>query len=101
MPTYQYHCDTCGVVFDRLQRFTDDPLTECPECNGHVHRVIHPVGIIFKGKGFYCTDNKKSYSPTLPGNREDTGKSDSEKTEKTENKSEVKSEKFDSSPTDE
>jgi putative FmdB family regulatory protein len=65
MPIYLYECDTCGIRFERLQRMSDDPLTECPECDGHVHRVIQPVGIIFKGSGFYITDNRQVSSPTL------------------------------------
>ena len=66
MPIYLYQCDTCGVRFERLQRMTAEPLTECPECeDGHVHRIIQPVGIIFKGSGFYITDNRQLSSPTL------------------------------------
>lgn len=65
MPIYQYECDTCGVRFERMQRMSEDPLTECPECDGKVHRVIQPVGIIFKGSGFYITDNRQVSSPTL------------------------------------
>jgi putative FmdB family regulatory protein len=65
MPIYQYECDTCGVRFERMQRMSDEPLTECPECDGKVHRVIQPVGIIFKGSGFYITDNRQVSSPTL------------------------------------
>lgn len=44
---------------------SDDPLEQCPECDGHVHRVIQPVGVIFKGSGFYITDNRQVSSPTL------------------------------------
>jgi hypothetical protein len=44
---------------------SDDPLTDCPECSGQVHRVIQPVGVIFKGSGFYITDNRQVSSPTL------------------------------------
>jgi putative FmdB family regulatory protein len=51
--------------FERLQRMSDDALTECPECDGQVHRVIQPVGVIFKGSGFYITDNRQVSSPTL------------------------------------
>ena len=65
MPTYEYKCDECGIVFERFQHFSADPLKTCPECGGGVHRVIHPVGVIFKGKGFYVTDNKGK-SSTLP-----------------------------------
>jgi putative FmdB family regulatory protein len=65
MPIYLYQCDSCGIRFERLQRMSDDALTDCPECDGHVHRVIQPVGIIFKGSGFYITDNRQVSSPTL------------------------------------
>jgi putative FmdB family regulatory protein len=65
MPIYLYQCDSCGVRFERLQRMSDDALTECPECDGSVHRVIQPVGVIFKGSGFYITDNRQVSSPTL------------------------------------
>lgn len=59
MPTYQYKCDACGVRFERFQHFSEEPLKLCPECDGPVRRVIQPVGVIFKGSGFYVTDNKK------------------------------------------
>ena len=65
MPIYLYECDSCGVRFERLQRMSAEPLTHCPECDGEVHRVIQPVGIIFKGSGFYITDNRQVSSPTL------------------------------------
>lgn len=65
MPIYLYQCDSCGVRFERVQRMSEDPLTDCPECNGQVHRVIQPVGVIFKGSGFYITDNRQVSSPTL------------------------------------
>ena len=67
MPIYVYQCDSCGVTFERQQSFSDTPLTDCPECDGHVHRVIQPVGIVFKGSGFYVTDNRAKSSTTLPG----------------------------------
>lgn len=65
MPIYLYECASCGVRFERLQRMTDEPVTVCPECEGPVHRVIQPVGIIFKGSGFYVTDNRQGSSSTL------------------------------------
>ncbi len=74
MPIYLYECDSCGVRFERMQRMSADPLTECPECDGHVHRVIQPVGVIFRGSGFYITDNRQVSSPTLAPAKE-TGKS--------------------------
>jgi putative FmdB family regulatory protein len=65
MPIYLYECASCGVRFERLQRMSDEPLTVCPECKGPIHRVIQPVGIIFKGSGFYVTDNRQRSSSTL------------------------------------
>ena len=60
MPIYEYKCEN-GHVFDVMQRMSDDPLTECVECGAPVKKVLQPVGISFKGSGFYSTDydNKK------------------------------------------
>jgi putative FmdB family regulatory protein len=59
MPIYTYRCEHCGVQFDRRQRFSDDPLTVCPECDTETLRKVYlPVGIVFKGSGFYATDNR-------------------------------------------
>ena len=66
MPTYVYECSDCGVRFERLQSYSDATLKECPECGGQVHRVIQPVGVIFKGSGFYVTDNKGKSSTAIP-----------------------------------
>jgi putative FmdB family regulatory protein len=75
MPIYEYECEQCGVRFERLQRMADEPLTECPECCGHVHRVMQPVGVIFKGSGFYVTDNRgKSSTGIPPKKKEEEGK---------------------------
>lgn len=71
MPIYEYECEQCGVRFERLQRMSDAPLTDCPECNGHIHRVMQPVGIIFKGSGFYVTDNKGKSSTGIPVKKKD------------------------------
>lgn len=81
MPTYEYKCDECGIHFDRFQHFSEDPLKTCPECGGSVHRVIHPVGIVFKGKGFYVTDNRSDTRSLTP--KSDSGKSDDKKEEST------------------
>lgn len=70
MPIYEYECENCGVRFERTQHMTDEPLTICPECNGHVHRVFQPVGIIFKGSGFYVTDNRGKSSTSVPSSKE-------------------------------
>ncbi len=66
MPIYEYECEHCGVRFEKMQRMADPVLTDCPECGGHIHRVMQPVGIIFKGSGFYVTDNKSKSSTGIP-----------------------------------
>jgi putative FmdB family regulatory protein len=48
------------VRFERVQKFSDEPITVCPECHGDVHRLIGPVGVVFKGSGFYVNDSRKS-----------------------------------------
>ena len=61
MPIYTYRCESCGVQFDRKQHFDDDPLTVCPECQTETLRKVYlPVGIVFKGSGFYSTDNRSA-----------------------------------------
>jgi putative FmdB family regulatory protein len=60
MPLYQYQCTECGVRFERHQHFDETPLSVCPECEGEVRRVIGPVGIVFKGAGFYAIDSRKN-----------------------------------------
>ena len=66
MPAYEYECEQCGVRFERLQRMSDAAVTICPECGGHVHRVMQPVGVIFKGSGFYVTDHRGKSSTGIP-----------------------------------
>lgn len=56
MPTYLYECENCGR-FEEFQKITAEPLSECPHCGGEVKRIIGQPGIIFKGSGFYSTDN--------------------------------------------
>jgi putative FmdB family regulatory protein len=63
VPTYQYACTSCGEQIEAVQRFTDDPLTVCPACGGGLRKVFSPVGIVFKGSGFYRTDSRKSVVP--------------------------------------
>jgi putative FmdB family regulatory protein len=60
MPLYTYRCNECNHEFQVRQRMVDDPLTECPVCNGGVRRIVSSVGVVFKGSGFYVTDNRSS-----------------------------------------
>lgn len=78
MPVYEYECDSCSLRFEKTQRFSDDPLRSCPRCGESVHRVIQPVGVIFKGSGFYVTDNRGKSSTMPPAKREGEGKGESE-----------------------
>jgi putative FmdB family regulatory protein len=67
VPTYAYACTVCDHRFDAVQSFSDDALTECPECAGRLRKVFGAVGIHFKGSGFYATDSKKSGSAAKAG----------------------------------
>ena len=58
MPTYQYRCADCGRELEVVQKFTDPSLTECPTCTGNLRKVFNAVGVVFKGSGFYATDNR-------------------------------------------
>ncbi len=62
MPVYVYHCDNCGIQFEKSQRFSDEPLKTCPDCGKKtLHKVITaPVSVIYKGSGFYSTDHRSS-----------------------------------------
>ncbi|MFI7635208.1 FmdB family zinc ribbon protein [Nonomuraea sp. NPDC049400] len=64
MPTYQYACNDCGEQLEVVQKFTDDALTVCPACEGNLRKVFSAVGIVFKGSGFYRTDNRSSSTST-------------------------------------
>ena len=70
MPIYEYKCEN-GHVFDVMQKLSEDPLTTCVECGAPVRKVLHPVGISFKGSGFYSTDYSNK------SNRESSTKEDS------------------------
>lgn len=66
MPTYQYQCTACGEGLEAVQKFTDDALTECPNCQGRLKKVFSAVGIVFKGSGFYRNDSRGSSSSSSP-----------------------------------
>ena len=62
MPTYQYACTECGHQLEAVQSFADEPLTECPACEGRLRKLFNSVGIVFKGSGFYRTDSRTNGS---------------------------------------
>jgi putative FmdB family regulatory protein len=60
VPTYEYACTECGHGFEAVQKFSDDALTECPQCHGRLRKVFAAVGVVFKGSGFYHNDSRAS-----------------------------------------
>ncbi|MFQ5855095.1 MAG: FmdB family zinc ribbon protein [Anaerolineae bacterium] len=82
MPVYAYECEACHYEFERRQSFADGPIKVCPNCGEpSARRLITPVGVIFRGPGFYVTDNRKALSD---GKSSDTSTSPASKTEKSE-----------------
>jgi putative FmdB family regulatory protein len=66
VPLYEYKCAVCGHRFEIRQGIREAALTECPECTGAIRRVVHPVGIVFKGSGFYKTDSRTASEASVP-----------------------------------
>ncbi len=80
MPTYEYACTTCGHRLEAVQSFSDDPLTECPECGAALRKVYSPVGIVLKGSGFYKTDSRAAAKSNGKTKSDDKSGADSSKT---------------------
>jgi putative FmdB family regulatory protein len=83
VPTYQYTCTECGEPLEAVQKFSDDPLAVCPACGGRLRKVFSPVGIVFKGSGFYRTDSRKAATTAAAPAAKDKDKSSSESTSST------------------
>ena len=75
MPTYQYACTECSHAFEQFQSFTDDALTECPECGGRLRKLFNAVGVVFKGSGFYRTDSRAAAASSSPASSSSEGSS--------------------------
>ncbi|MFZ0251551.1 MAG: FmdB family zinc ribbon protein [Acidimicrobiales bacterium] len=75
MPTYEYACTACGHRLEAVQSFTDDPLTECPECGGALRKVYGAVGIVLKGSGFYKNDSRAASKANGSGKKSSDGQS--------------------------
>ena len=74
MPVYAYRCESCGVQFERQQSFSEAPLKRCPECNKNtLRKVIGPVGVVFKGSGFYATDHRSPSGMKSSANKTESG----------------------------
>ena len=80
MPIYTYRCESCGVQFEKNQKFSDAPLTRCPECGKKsLRKVYQPVGIVFKGSGFYATDHRSPSGASRVGGAHAEGSHSEEK----------------------
>jgi len=99
MPTYEYACSACGIHLEVVQKMTEASLDTCAACGGKLRKVFHPAGILFKGSGFYATDNRsKPKTSASPGSDKSASeKSDKSASEKSADKS--TSEKSDASST--
>ena len=80
MPTYQYACTSCGEQLEAVQKFSDEPLTECPACGGRLRKVFSAVGVVFKGSGFYKTDSRTTAKKSTSSDKSESGKSESTST---------------------
>ena len=76
MPIYEYRCDSCGHIFELIQRFSDKPLETCNVCGGPLRKVLHPAAVHFKGKGFYSTDYSRGASAPITSSGGDGDGSD-------------------------
>lgn len=77
MPTYQYACTECDHAFEQFQSFSEDSLTVCPRCEGRLRKVFNAVGVVFKGSGFYRTDNRSDSGSTSTASTTPAGTSTS------------------------
>jgi putative FmdB family regulatory protein len=80
VPTYSYACTECGNRFDAVQAFSDDALTTCPKCSGKLRKLFGSVGVVFKGSGFYRTDNRESGKSSSNGSSGKSSESSSSST---------------------
>ncbi len=88
MPTYQYACTECSHAFEQFQSFSDDALSECPQCEGRLRKLFNAVGVVFKGSGFYRTDSR---SPSASGASASTESGSGSTATKTETKPKTES----------
>lgn len=94
MPIYTYRCEHCGVQFERQQSFQDEPLKICPECRKKaLKKVIAPVGIVFKGSGFYSTDHRSASGGGSRSTKKEEGKDSAPKKEESKSEAAPKPEK--------
>jgi putative FmdB family regulatory protein len=99
VPTYQYTCTECGEPVEAVQKFSDAPLTVCTACGGRLRKVFSPVGIVFKGSGFYRTDSRNGSSVSAPAAKDkEKASSDSSSSSSSSDSSSASSNGSDSKP---
>jgi len=100
VPTYQYACTECEHAFDQFQSFSDDALTQCPECQGRLRKIFNAVGVVFKGSGFYRNDSRDKKPSALSSDSKSDSKSETKSDSGTssDTKSETKSDKKSDTP---
>ena len=86
MPIYEYACTACGERTEAKQGFDDPPLEDCPNCGGKLRKLFSPVGIVFKGSGFYSTDAKGSKAASTTDKADTSTKTDTSTPAKNESK---------------
>lgn len=91
MPLYEYQCKQCSHLFERIQKFSDPPLTVCPKCGGEIEQLISPPAIHFKGAGWYVTDYANKSGSSSSNGKSSESKSEMKAESKPESKSEAKS----------
>jgi putative FmdB family regulatory protein len=96
MPTYEYRCRDCGQHHEVVQSFTDDALTECPACGGELRKVFSPIGISFKGSGFYRTDSRTGAKASADGGKPKSSTSESSTSDSSASKATAESSKSES-----
>lgn len=102
MPLYEYQCEKCGNVFERIQRYSDAPLTVHEGCGGTVQKLISASGFHLKGSGWYATDYARAGSkPDAKADSADTPKADAPKKDATETKADGSGTKSDPKPSSE
>lgn len=92
MPTYTYACDSCGNRFDIFQKFSDEPVRDCPSCGNPIRKVFHASGIVFKGSGWYINDSRPKASDSGSSDSKSDSTTDTKTEAKTDSKSEPKTE---------
>jgi putative FmdB family regulatory protein len=92
MPLYEYQCQKCGHRFEKIQKFSDKPITKCPECGGKVEQLLSAPAVQFKGSGWYVTDYAKKGSSHASSSESDGGTKEAKEKKETKKDEKPKSE---------